>query len=394
MSRIYNDPINGDKSSVGEQLRMDVYKRKALIDLVKEQFFGQLSGHENMPKNMGKTIKKYHYLPMLDDRNINDQGLDASGAVIANGNLYGSSKDVGTITSKLPVLSENGGRVNRVGFKRIQLEGTIEKLGFFEEYTKESMDFDTDEQLEMHIHRELTRAANEMTEDAIQIDLLNAAGTIRYPGAATQRSEITAEGPNPSFVTYDDLMRLAIDLDKNRTPKHTTIITGSLMTNTRVVAASRYMFIGSELIPTVKKMVDSFGNPAFIPVQQYADAGTVANGEIGSIDQFRFIVVPEMQSWEGGGASVGTNPGYYEENGSYSVFPMLVVGEGAFSTIGFQTDGKNVKFKIKHVKPESDISYGAHDPYGEKGFTSIKWYYGNLIERAERIALIPTVAEM
>jgi hypothetical protein len=150
---------------------------------------------------MGKTIKRYHYMPILDDRNINDQGIDANGASTAingakakyvislkapaseggmlyyfeglgthatyanstaeakhiaegkvmmfghmhgfatanptyatitaamttagwtvaivddgtvpdYGNLYGSSKDVGTIMAKIPMLSETGGRVN------------------------------------------------------------------------------------------------------------------------------------------------------------------------------------------------------------------------------------------------------------------------------------------
>jgi hypothetical protein len=30
-------------------------------------------------RHYGKTIKQYHYLPLLDDANINDQGIDASG---------------------------------------------------------------------------------------------------------------------------------------------------------------------------------------------------------------------------------------------------------------------------------------------------------------------------
>ena len=83
---IYNAP-NAKASSVGEQLRTDFYEKQALIDLVKEQYFGQLSGTMDMPKHFGKTIKKYHWIPLLDDRNVNDQGIDASGATIAAGNL-------------------------------------------------------------------------------------------------------------------------------------------------------------------------------------------------------------------------------------------------------------------------------------------------------------------
>ena len=228
MSRQYNTPPGSDSDIGGVQIRTDHYIKRALIEARKLQYFMPLSGTVNMPKHMGKTIKKYHYIPLLDDENINSQGLDAAGAVIdedqwevtfqasrasvdftteANadtvvaaltadnggtksgagpwtvtfdsaatsvkttseaaallfqntdcdelgakvqrlgGNIYGSSKDAGTITSKLPSLTENGGRVNRVGFKRKQVQGSIEKFGFFDEYTQESMDFDTDAEL-------------------------------------------------------------------------------------------------------------------------------------------------------------------------------------------------------------------------------------------------------
>ena len=34
------------------------------------------------------------------------------------------------------------------------------------------------------------------------------------------------------------------------------------------------------------------------------------------------------------------------------------------------------------------------DPYGETGFMSIKWYYGFMILRSERIGLVLTVAKL
>jgi len=502
---IYNDPeipAGSNESTIGPQLRVDYYQKKALIEAKKEQYFSQLADVTAMPKNMGKKIKRYHYLPLLDDANINDQGIDASGAsvnqrvsipvttsdgsipigspfyaysvgqtryitgegataaaaadaaiasfnlwaeeatsggglgltlvgttedlkfadainssdglayalgyrfgahedattidalaVAESGNLYGSSKDVGTITGKLPSLSETGGRVNRVGFKRIELEGTIDKFGFFDEYTQESMDFDTDAELEMHITREAVMGANEITEDALQIDLLNGAGVIRYAGAATSTATLSGETGGVTEVTYTDLMKLSIDLDNNRCPKNTKIISGSRMIDTKTIDAARYMYVGSELIPTLRGMVDLHDNPAFIQVQQYANAGNVAVGEIGSVDQFRIIVVPEMMHWDDAGAAVTTNDGYRESGGNYNVYPMLVVGSGSFTTIGFQTDGKTVKFKITHKKPGPETADSYNDPYGEMGFYSIKWYYGTMILRPERLALVKTVAQ-
>jgi N4-gp56 family major capsid protein len=100
-----------------------------------------------------------------------------------------------------------------------------------------------------------------------------------------------------------------------------------------------------------------------------------------------------MMKWEGAGADSSANATHFATGDKFDVFPMLVVGDSSFSTIGFQTDGKTVKFKIKHSKPGTPESY-ANDPYGETGFMSVKWYYGFLLERGERIALVKTSAPM
>jgi N4-gp56 family major capsid protein len=387
MARQYNDPAGGDESQVGTQIRTDVYEKRALIEMRREQHFGQLANVRSMPKHMGKTMKMYQYLPLLDDENINDQGLDAAGATIDDGNLYGSSKDVGSIPGKMPVLSESGGRVNRVGFKRKEIEGSISKFGFFDEYTQESLNFDSDADLMMHINREMLNGAGEITEDLLQIDLLMSAGVVKYAGSAS--SDVTVD--DTSIVTYDDLLRLSIDLDQNRTPKQTKVITGTRMVDTKTIPGGRVMYVGSELQPTIEGMTDLHGNQAFIPVQKYGSGGTILNGEIGTVGYFRIVVVPEMMKFAGAGADASNTSTHYETGDAYDVFPMLVVGDASFSTIGFQTDGKTVKFKIKHSKPGSEASY-AMDPYGETGFMSIKWFYGFLLERAERIAMIKTAA--
>ncbi len=82
-TRQYNAPP-ATASSIGSQINTVYYQKKALIELVKEQYFSQLADVTAMPKNMGKKIKRYHYLPLLDDANVNDQGIDAAGATIAN----------------------------------------------------------------------------------------------------------------------------------------------------------------------------------------------------------------------------------------------------------------------------------------------------------------------
>lgn len=386
-------PSTIDKGSNNDQMNTYFYYKKAIIEARKEQYFIPLASSIDMPKHMGKKIKVYSYIPLLDDRNKNDQGIDASGAVIADGNLYGSSKDIGTITSKLPLLTENGGRVNRVGFTRVVREGSIQELGFFYEYTQDALNFDSDAELESHLDRELLNGAVEMVEDILQKDLISAAGVTVYPGAATAIAEVTAEGATPDELNYKTLMRADQILTDNRCPKNTKVITGSRFIDTRTLPSCRIAYVGSEMVPTLKAMEDLFGNKAFIEVQQYADAATVLNGEIGSIDNIRFIQVPEMEHMAGQGATVAANPGYRETGGKYDVYPILIVGDDSFSTIGFQTDGSKLNFKIINRKP-GDSTADRNDPYGKTGFSSIQFWYGFLCKRPERILVIWSVAKI
>ena len=424
MALEYGTGANG-ASNIGAQARTDFYFKKALIKVRDIQYFMPLADVRDMPKHHGKTIKQDVYQPLLDSLNVNDQGLDAAGLIITSGkfkgydaagteittgtghtaatathtnffataanatsgagvvavaiggNIYGSSKDVGIIADRLPALTENGGRVNRVGFTRTQITGSLIKQGFFTEYTQESLDFDSDSELMSHITEEMLVGATEMTEAQLQKDLINtatASGTVQYPGTVTTKATVAAA------VDYDDLMTLSIALDNNKTPRQTKMITGSRMTDTKTVMGGRVMYIGPDLIPLVRKMTDISGSgvgSGFISVEKYADASTIMNGEIGSVDQFRIVVVPEMLTSEGGGAS------------GVDIYPMLVVGDGAFTTIGFQTDGKSLKFTTTHKKPGKETA-DVNDPYGEKGFYSIKWYYGFMALRPERLGILWT----
>lgn len=400
MPIMYNDPagLNNQppvQSTVdgtnGKQLQLHYFEKAALIEAAKERYFGQLAEAKHLPKHYGKTIERYKYIPLLDNRNINDQGIDAAGATIINGNLYGSSRDIGYISSKLPTLTELGGRVNRVGFTRVSLKSNLMKLGFFYEYTKESEDFDSDPRMLGTFYTEAIKGAEQLKEAVLQRDLLNAAGVILYPGNATQDSDVSAEGTDPTVVDYDTLVRMDQILTENRCPMDTKILTGSASTDTRTIPAARIMFVGPEVAKLLQKIRDYNDFPAFIPIEKYASQTKPMRGEIGSIYRFRIIQVPEMLHWDDVGGAVVNNPGYVEANGKYTVFPMLVVGDDSFNVINFNASSQDKNFVVISKKPGEQTA-DFNDPYGEKGFVSIKWYYGFMCNWPERIGLIKTVA--
>jgi N4-gp56 family major capsid protein len=387
---IYGD---GKHGSMGEDVITEALDRKVITETAYKMVFSQFGSTTKLPEHSGKAISKTVILPIMDERNINDQGIDANGVTIVDGNLLASSKDLNSLSSYMPVLTEHGGRVNRVGITKQKVTGSICKYGFFIEHSKEAFMFGNTTKMEMHIRREMLRAAAEIYELALSSDLINGAGVVKFGGEALSFGEMTGNtGDVLSQVTYEGLMKLGITLDNNQTPMATKIIKGHKNEDTLTIDASRYAIIGSELLPTFIRMKDAHGERAYHQVRHYAAAGSIAAGESGAVDMFRIIVNPFSGSFKGVGKAVVKNAGYRATNGKFDVYPLTIVGSEAFSTIGLRTGKSGKKWDVYYRKPEDN--YSTLDPYGETGFFSIKWYYGTLIERPERIAVYYSVAEL
>ena len=177
------------------------------------------------------------------------------------------------------------------------------------------------------------------------------------------------------------------------------MIKGSGNTDTVVVGNGSLMYAGSEMITTLMAMLDNFGNPAFVSVEHYGYAGShkegngMLHGEIGKIGAFRIIIHPQMLHEAAGGAAVSTNDGYRTTDGvNYDIFPLVSVGSGSFTTIGFQTGGGD-KFKFKIITRMPGEIVTLDDPYAKTGFSSLQFWYGFMPLRAERISVLWTCAQ-
>lgn len=400
----YNAPdgtaTGGRPSSIdfgGESYQQQVkyWMRKAITDLAPKRYFTQMASSIDMPKHFGKRIECYHYIPVLDDRNINDQGIDANGLQIANGNFWGSSHDVGKITAALPTLDEHGGRKNRFGFSRQLVSGSFRLYGLFYEFNRESMDFDSDADLMRHLSEETFKMLNQMQENLIMLDLFSHAGVTMYGGAATQDSEVTGEGNDVSVLSWDMLEKLDAQLTKNRSDRNIKMLTGSMNTDTRTIASGRVMYVGPELVPAIKRIKDWNGERAFIPVEQYGSQTKPMNGEFGVVGNWHFIEVPEMAYYEGAGATAtNANKGYRVSNGKYNVYPCLTIGSDSFNTIDFGfTKNHGAKVNLYTKMPGREVA-NQLDPFGMEGFTSAQWYYGFFCRRPEWIGICKVVAPL
>ena len=382
-------------------------------------------------KHYGDTIVKYHEIPILDDRNINDQGIDANGVKMipgvwyaynpdgsrittnadadggqgystrekawteadavggtiksGNGNLFGGSKDILVQNGSFPALTEEGGMVNQVGMKRLVIEAKVAEFGFYMSFTKRSLEMDTEKGLLARYSRAIGETQGDIREAQIRNSLIGQSEQNRvFAGDATAINEIGSD----DVLTFADLRMMDKALKDARCPKSTKLIDGSTKYGTSTVGKARYVYVGQEALPTLEDM-EHQGKSVWTPVEDYAAAGTIAADEIGRIGPFRFIEVEEMPHYAGQGADATSDPNagnMYTDLGKdgllhFSAFPVLFVGSGSFATVGFEGDVA----RVTTIMPKADAH---NDVYGKKGAVSISWYYGIMYLHPEWIRQI------
>jgi N4-gp56 family major capsid protein len=417
-------------SSIGIQFNDHFWSKVAVTEARKIKTFSQLGSAEVQPKHYGDTIKKYVEIPILDERNINDQGIDANGAKLiagkwyaydasgaqlgeydtqheakaaagdtgsilsGNGNLFGGSKDISVQNGAFAPLTEEGGVVNGVGMKRLMVEAQVAEYGIHMTFTKRSLDMDTEKGLLTRYAKELGVLQGDQREAMIRNGLIGASEQNRvYSGDATAIDEIGSG----DTLTYGDLRMMDKSLKDARCPKDTALNDGSKKYGTTPIGKARYVYVGEEALPTLEDMEHN-GVNIWDPVENYADGTNTAEGEIGRIGAFRFIEVAEMPNYSGQGADTTDDvddedvANRYTSIGAdgkerYDVFPILFVGSTSFASVGFQGDVA----RVTTVMPKADAY---NDVFGKKGAVSISHYFGMLYLRPEWIRQIACSMKM
>ena len=318
-------------------------------------------------------------------------GADATKTKSGAGNVYYGDADFTKLVDGVPELGEEGGNVNAVNSTSRYVTGKLRKRGIHMKWTVDSMNQDNRPGLLMRKNRDLAEAARDLREAELQSDLISQAlNAVMFPYGGNASQSTLNSGDTLSYATLE---AFELQLKKFRVPTDTTVITGSTKIGTKVVSKAWYIYVPQEIVPALRRMEDS-GIRLWEPVESYMDGakGNVAEDEIGRIGSFRFIEVFNMQRFKGAGAVVADGDGEVDEGKPtyetlvgderhHDVFPLLFVGNDAFTSIGYS----GASLAIKTAMPKADAN---NDPFGEKGSIAIKWWSGILVNRPERLRLM------
>ena len=380
-------------ASNGANTIVHYYNRAGIKAANSRSIYSQFCDRQSMTTNMGKTYKvsKWQHIYDLDQTNVN---FSAKG--------YLGKRDLATITTNLAntgmsgAITEGAGAINKVTPKKITVETSIARYGFMIEYTDEVTIFSEDT-VHVKYREELGYLINQASEDLIQKDMLNGCGiVINAAGVAKNQlgATIAPDGTNEDLykVSFDLIRRAVKALVRNRAQRNSEIVTGSTKIGTAPINSAFYAIIGPEVKYDLETLTRSGGiaheDWAYIPAYQYASATNLAEGEVGSMHDVRFIESEGAMMEAGAGAAVPAGyTGTLSNNGTnFDVFPILFPTKGAFATLGLKGIGK----VVFHAKAPNEVELG--NPYGTKGFFSANMFYAGIALQPEKLARVNVLA--
>ena len=386
VSNVYGNGLN---STAGANTIVHYYDRAGIKAANRVNLYGQFVSRKDMPTKMGKTFKISKFLHMYD-RSPNDAEFGAKGYLTAR------TADEVSLALTNAALSEGAGAVNKRSLQKITVETSLARYGEMIDYTDE-VDLFSEDYIQVKYREELGELANSRQEDLIQLDMLGTP-TRLYAGAATSigtvGAEAVADGSTDavSKVSYDLIRKAVKKLTRNRAKKNSTLVTGSTKIDTVTVAKSYFAIIDADVKTDLENQTigSSYEKKfAWTPVHKYADAATVADGEVGAMYEVRFIESEAAVVYAGKGATVPNGytgslayTGTIGSGAKFDVHAILFPTEGAFATVGLKGQGK-ISFKSKSPEEVELVN-----PYGTTGFFSYNFFYAGLILEPEKMLAV------
>lgn len=426
------------------------YDRAGIKAANASNIYSQFADRKSMPQKMGKTYKISKWQHMYD--------LDQSSGDFATKGYLGK-RDLTTVSSLLAAtdgsgagISEGVGAINKVTPKKVTVEATLARYGYMIEYTDEVALFSEDP-VQVKYREELGYLMNQTFEDLVQKDMISGAGiNINASGVATAQlgSTIAADDTNAELykVSYDLIRNAVKALKRNRAQHNTEIVTGSNKIGTKPINKAFYAIVGPEVkydLESLTRGASYATEFAYIPAYQYAAASNLAEGEVGSMQDVRFIESEGAMMEAGAGAPVPAgyvgdlsytadsaslvienttasaiditgvvtdNPygtsiaagaqvtaateadaalldavsGLDRSEGKFDVFPIIFPTKGSFATVGLKGSGR-INF---YSKNPSEVSLS--NPHGTRGFFSANMFYAGLALQPEKLACVRVLA--
>lgn len=179
-----------------------------------------------------------------------------------------------------------------------------------------------------------------------------------YGGSGTSRATVDGK------VTLNLLRKMSRNLQSNHAKRITSVLAASPNFATTPVEASYLVFGHTDLEADIRDL------PGFKHVSEYGQRKPVNEYEVGSCENFRFILSPELipvQGANGVTAAVGST-GLQATSSYVDVYQIIVAGEDAWGQVALRgTAAVDPVMLMPNSKDKGD-------PLGQRGYVGAKFY--------------------
>ena len=195
-----------------------------------------------------------------------------------------------------------------------------------------------------------------LTREMVRFGALKAGTTVVYGGAGT--SAATVNGA----VGASKLRSAKRTLEKAHAEMVTDILAPSPNFGTSSIEAAFLCFAHTDMESDIRDL------PKFVPVADYGSRKTVHAREIGSWENFRFILSPELTFWSDTGATAA-GTGLKTSGTKVDVYPLIITGMDAWGTVALRG--------LDSIDP-THLPYGDKqkgDPLGQRGYVGARTWF-------------------
>lgn len=198
------------------------------------------------------------------------------------------------------------------------------------------------------------------TIETLRFNVLKAGTNVFYASGAANRAAVDAS------ISLTDQRRITTALNRQNAKRITTVVASKPDFNTKSVEAG-YVAVGHPDLETDIRTMTGFK-----PVADYGPHTSPWEGEVGSVEQVRYVLTTVAKPWADSGAAVGATGKRSTGGTNIDVYPVLYFARDAFGIVPLKGHSSMTPMVV-NPKP------AAGDPLGQRGTVGWKLWTATVI---------------
>jgi N4-gp56 family major capsid protein len=208
-----------------------------------------------------------------------------------------------------------------------------------------------------------------LVQEMIRYGVMKACTNVFYSGGTTRATTDEA-------ISLTVLRRAARGLLANHAGKKSSIIRPGPDYDTSAIEEAFIVMVHTDAAADVRDLT------GFVPVAKYAGTKVISPKEIGSCEEFRFILSPELAAYADAGGANAALYGTTNSAANIDVYPFIVCGENAVYDIGLKGEDSFDMNVIPHTQMDKN------DILGQRGYCGASFWSAALVVNNGHMAVI------